>query len=106
MIECNIDKVTLNRVKNKATLMLDGWCYSDNTEITGIICKAGTRDFQQITLNPRQDVHNALGLSSKIRVIGFSFFIQEDYSLFDNEIQIEIYAGNECRKLRFRRKHL
>ena len=106
MIECNIDKVTLNRLKNKATLMLDGWCYSDNTEITGIICKAGTRDFQQITLNPRQDVHNALGLSSKIRVIGFSFFIQEDYSLFDNEIQIEIYAGIECRKTEISQKTL
>ena len=53
MIECNIDKVTLNRVKNKATLMLDGWCYSDNTEITGII-EQQTASFNQIVITLRQ----------------------------------------------------
>lgn len=99
MIECSIDKVNLNRVKDKVTLMLDGWCYSDNVDITEISCKIKGRDFHQITVNSRKDVHDALGLSSGIRVIGFSFCIQEDSSFFDEGVLLEIHAGNECREI-------
>ena len=72
VVEHNIEKIEIFKYDDVYKIFIDGWCYSENSEINDMVCKInGVPIHCSINTIPRTDVQKRLKLARNIRIFGF-----------------------------------